>query len=141
MEIAGLDIERRVLQIERKLHQTLLRRLEGFDGLFLGRRSAGDEWRAGLWAVEDVGENTVLSRSGVVVGHHVGGGLDDVVDDVEDLDFESLDLTLDLRVWCWGSEGRAGEGESCGNDGGLHFEVVLLLLVVFGGCGRMLLWE
>lgn len=139
MEIASLDIERRVLQIERKLHQTLLRRLEGLDGLFLGRRPAWDEWRAGLWAVEDVGKNTVLSRSGVVVGHQVGGGLDDVVDDIKDLDFESLDLSLDFGVWCWGSEGRAGKGKSGSDDSGLHFEVVLL--VVFGGCGRMLFLE
>jgi hypothetical protein len=42
-------------------------------------------------------------------------------------------------VWCWGSEGRAGKGKSGSDDSGLHFEVVLL--VVFGGCGRMLFLE
>ena len=132
MEVTSLDVERRVLQIERKLHQTLLRGLEGFDGLLLRRRVAWNERRAGLWAIEDVGKNTVLSRSGVVISHQIWGGLDDVVDDVEDLDFESLDLTLDLGVWCWGSESRAGEGKSGGDDGGLHFEFVVL--VGWEGC-------
>jgi len=140
MEVAVLDDECRILQIKRKLHQALLRGLEGFDGLLLGRGTAWDEGRAGLWAIENVGQNTVLSRSGVVVSDQVWGGLDDVVDDVEDLDFESLDLSLDFVVWCWSSEGRVGKGKSSGDECGLHFDVVLLV-VVFGGLGRMLLLE
>lgn len=123
MEIAVLDLIRRIQQIQRQPHERKVAVLQALGRLVLGARRPGRKDGAGLRALEGADEGRELLDAVRVVGLEVWVVLHDVVGDVDDGDFHLLDFFLVVLCAVGGDgtrEGGAGEGQGGCDGGELH---------------------